>query len=360
MKSDVLALAALKMSSKKPSKETLNHPGLISLASGLNPYRDTKNAYLKAYESLGIDIINRVPEENASEPLHPGEVAEVGGGYTKSYLGLFDSYTRVKFPFKDVDDFFAAAEIDLDYQKLITPVPHRLEKLEIERKMALLGDIGLYYYMLYTTLFMWGVEVLGWEVFMLASSLDPVRFREKFLAAAFQKSRAAIELLAGLDTPFVFVHDDLANARGPVFSPKWYDAHIFPKYCELWAPAKKAGKKVIFVADGNMAKLIRPLKETGIDGVMFENPATDFDLILKEFGDQIFIGGIETGVLTFGSPEEIQKHVSEVHAKVKGIPGFAMSTPGGIHGNIPLINLEAYFDARARWGYTPENWRAAG
>jgi len=34
-----------------------------------------------------------------------------------------------------------------------------------------------------------------------------------------------------------------------------------------------------------------------------------------------------------------------------------MSTPVGIHGNIPLENLEAYFDARVKTGHTLEDWR---
>ena len=40
-----------------------------------------------------------------------------------------------------------------------------------------------------------------------------------------------------------------------------------------------------------------------------------------------------------------------------GIPGFVMSTPGGIHGNLPLQNLVAYFDARVQTGHTPEGWQ---
>ena len=40
VKPDVLALADLQQNrEKRPSKETLNHPGLIQLASGLDPYR---------------------------------------------------------------------------------------------------------------------------------------------------------------------------------------------------------------------------------------------------------------------------------------------------------------------------------
>ena len=357
MKKDVIAFSKLKMPAKRPSKETLNHPGLIALASGLNPFTQTKEAYLKAYASLGIDIINRVPEENAPEPLKPGECQTLDGDYNKSHLGLYDTYCKVKFPFADVDDFFAADEITLDYSQLITPVPHALDKAEIERKISVIGDIGLYYYMYYTNLFMWGVEYLGWEVFMLASSIDPEGFKEKFLDKAFQKSYQAIQLLSEIDSPFVFVHDDLSHATGPVFPPAWYDQYIFPRYGELWAPARKAGKKIIFTADGNMSDFIEPLKAAGVDGVMFENPATDFDLILQAFGDKIVIGGVDTNLLTFGTPDQIKNHVRDVAEKTRDVAGFAMSTPGGIHGNIPLKNLETYFDVRAEYGFTPENWR---
>lgn len=359
MKKDVLELANGLRPQKTPSKETLNHAGLIYLASGIDPYSDTKNAYLKAYESLGIDIINRIPDENAPEPMHPGESKLAGNGYKKAYLGLYDTYCRIKYPFNDVDEFFEAGELLLDYYELITPVPHKLDKDTIESKMNTAGDIGLYYYMLYTTLFMWGVEFLGWEVFMLAAAMDPEGFKSKFLDKAFQESFKHIKTLASIKTPIVFVHDDLANANGPVFSPEWYDKYIFPRYPELFSPAKQAGKKIIFTADGDMSQFFKPLKDSGIDGVMLENPATDFDLILEEFSDKIIIGGIETAILTFGSPSAIKKHVREVYEKTRGIPGYVMSTPGGIHGNIPLVNLEAYFDARAEIGITPDNWRKA-
>ena len=65
MKSDVLAWANGHPTSKRVAKETLNHPGLIELVSGLNVYEHTAKAYRRAYEALGIDIINRVPLENA-------------------------------------------------------------------------------------------------------------------------------------------------------------------------------------------------------------------------------------------------------------------------------------------------------
>jgi hypothetical protein len=359
MKSDVLLAAAGGMPPKRPSKETLNHPGIVALASGLDPFRETGRAYLRAYEALGIDIVNRVPLEAAPAPLAPGEVVDLGNGYRATPLGVYGTVCRHRYPFRDADEFWAAKDFDLDYHKLMVPVPHALDLAGIRRREEALGDRGLYYYMYYTTFFMWGVEYLGWEVFMTAGMTDPEGFAEKFLEPAFQASLGYIEELCKADIPFVFLHDDLADARGPVFPPSWYDAYILPRYPELFAPIKKAGKKVIFVADGNMAHFLRPLRDLGVDGVMLENPATDFGLILEAFSDGIIIGGADTKLLTFGSPEDIRCQVREVAAMTREVPGFALSSPGGLHGNIPLENLEAYFDARFEAGFTPPDWRAA-
>ena len=360
VKSDVLALADLRQqrkADKRPSKETLNHPDLIRLASGLNPYTQTPEAYLEAYRSLGIDLINRVPEGNAPAPLEFGEVRDAGGGYREAYLGVYSTVARHVYPFASVEEFWEAQGLDPLYEQLRTPVPHRLDAAEIGRKNELLGETGLYYYMLYTTLFMWAVEYLGWEVFLMAAAMDPDGFDEKFLQVVFPKSLEMIQTLAQVDSPFVFCHDDLADAKGPMFHPGWYEKYIFPRYELLWRPAKQRGKQIIFVADGNMNEFLLPLRQSGVDGVMLENPATDFDRILDVFSDRIVIGGIETGVLMHGTAEQVRRHVLEVRERTRGVPGFVMSTPGGVHGNLPLENLVAYFDARVETGHTPAGWQ---
>ncbi len=359
MKLDVLLASGGEMPSKRPSKETLNHEGIIRLASGMDPLANTEAAYLSAYESLGIDIVNRVPLENAPQPLARGEVVDLGNGYRKTPLGLYDTVCRHIYPYRDAEEFWAAPQMDLDYHALMTPVPHALDLAGIRSREDALGDRGVYYYQYYTTFFMWGVEFLGWEVFMIAAMTDPEGFRDKFLDRAFEASLGYIAQLCRTACPFVFLHDDLADARGPVFPPAWYEAFILPRYQELFAPIKKAGKKIIFVADGNMERFLNPLYDLGVDGVMLENPATDFDRILERFHDRIIIGGADTRLLTFGSPGEIRKHVADVTRAARDVPGFALSSPGGLHGNIPLANLEAYFDARVDAGFTPPGWRAA-
>jgi len=108
-----------------------------------------------------------------------------------------------------------------------------------------------------------------------------------------------------------------------------------------------------------MGPFLKPLRETGVDGVVLENPATDFDLILEHFSDRYIIGGIDARLLYNDSPANVRRHVLETHAKTRSLPGYAMSVCGGIHGGIPMENLEMYFDVRARLGYNSEEWRRA-
>jgi hypothetical protein len=357
-----MAWAAGCPTDKLISKETLNHPGLIGLVSGLDVYQDTAEAYKRAYEALGIDIINRVPLQNAPQPLAAGETRRhATRPYTYAPLGVYDTVMRHSYPCEAPEDVWDLNVRALHYEDLITPVPHPCTEADIQAREAYIGEVGLYYPMLYTTLFMWGVEVLGWEIFLMAAALEPDRFHERFLMPCVAKAKAIVAEIARASTsPFVFVHDDLADARGPIFRPTWYDRYIFPHYPEIFAPAKRLDKKIIYVADGNMEAFLPKLIEAGVDGLMFETPATLLEAVIEHFGKEgaFFIGGIATQTLTFGTPDEIRQMVLDTVRRASPYPGFALASGGGLHANIPLKNLIAYFDARVEVGATPCNWKS--
>ena len=148
------------------SKETLNHRGLIEMVSGLDVYQNTSEAFIRAYEALGIDIINRVPQANAPQPTPDGQFRpHKTRPYNYSSLGVYDTVLRHSYPCKTVECVWQLNVDDLLYEDLITPVPHPCKRQDIQAREAALGETGLYYPMLYTTLFMWAVEVLGMEVF---------------------------------------------------------------------------------------------------------------------------------------------------------------------------------------------------
>lgn len=360
MKLDVIKWIAGSPSDKRPSKETLNHTALIKLASGYNPFLETPQAYKTAYESLGIDIINIVPLTNAPKAMEPGEIKIRPDGVQESYLGVFNSTSRIHFPYNSVEKFFTADIRKLSYKELKLPGAQYmldLNEREIEERSAFIGDIGLYYYQLYTTLFMWGVEALGWDIFLMAAVSDTERFDKHFLTVVFEKTKSIILMLSNLDNPIIFCHDDIAMSTGPIFNPTWYHKYIFPRYKELWKILHDKGKKVFFVSDGNIQWALQDLRESGCDGIMFESAATDIDAVIDIFGDKFFIGGIDAKILTFGAEEDVHKHTKNIIKKTLKYRGFALCCSGGLNGNMPLANLEKYFDTRAEYGYTKPDWR---
>ncbi|MBN2302529.1 MAG: hypothetical protein JXN60_08440 [Lentisphaerae bacterium] len=364
MKHDVLAWAEGHPTKKLISKETLNHRGLIEMVSGLDVYQHTAEAYRRAYFALGIDIINRVPLENAPVPTPAGTTRpHPTRPYHLAPLGIYDTVSRHTYLCQTPQEVWTLDMNTANYQDLLVPVPHPCTTGDIQAREAAIDDVGLYYPMLYTTLFMWPVELLGWEVFMLAAISEKDRFHEHVLLPCAQKSKDIVAEMARASTnPFLYVHDDLALATGPFFRPAWYDAYIFPHYPDIWQAAKAGGKKIIFVADGNMTKFLPRLLEAGVDGIMFENPATPLEAVIEHFGQpgQFLIGGIETVTLTSGTPEDVRRMVFELYDQVQHLSGFALASCGGLHGNIPLENLEAYFDARVAIGATPKDWRGRG
>ena len=197
MRSDIIAWAAGQPTSKLAAKETLNHPGLITLVSGLDVYQHTAEAYRRAYEALGIDIINRVPLENAPAPTPAGETRpHPARPYRYAPLGVYDTVMRHTYACATAEEVWGLDVAGLSYDDLLTPVPHPCHADDICGREAAIGEVGLYYPMLYTTLFMWAVEALGWEVFMTAAALDAERFHEHFILPCVAKSRAIVTEMA--------------------------------------------------------------------------------------------------------------------------------------------------------------------
>jgi hypothetical protein len=221
---------------------------------------------------------------------------------------------------------------------------------------ARFGAKAVHYHLYYTTLFMWAVVKFDWDHFMVAAALDPERFDRHFWQPWAEISRRHVEALCRVDEEVLFVHDDLVVSTGPVFSPAWYERHIFSRYPWILEPVRSAGKKLVFVTDGNCDAFLERLLDFPIDGLMFENPATPLPRVLETWGraGRGFIGGIETALLTHGTPDAVYRHTRETIAACRAYPGFAIASCGGLHGNIPMENARAYFEARDAAGLPVE------
>ena len=356
MKQDVLDALSGKFPRQTPSKETLNHPDIIKHVSGVDVFADTPRAFDIAWRRLGIDIHTALPAGNAPRPKVPGGTW-VEGNQRFADIGVYPTSMTIE-PCPDLDksdDFWVyqydPSQDDFDLEKNIAGLRETNAAFR-----AHFGDLAVHYHLYYTTLFMWPVVTFDWGPFMLAAASDPERFDERFWEPWSHISRKRVQAIAAMDEEVVFCHDDLAISTGPIFSPEFYEKYIFSRYPCILEPVFKAGKKLIFVCDGNMDAFLERLLELPIAGIMYENPATPFERVLETWGKagRGFIGGIETALLTNGTPDQVRAHTREVIERGREYPGFIVSSCGGLYGNIPIENMLAYFETRNELGIPAE------
>ncbi len=217
-----------------------------------------------------------------------------------------------------------------------------------KEKQELFGDSCLFMGWYYHTLFMWPVEIFGWENFMLAALTDPERFKEildQFYAIS-KRDLTAMSAVEGL--PLIGCHDDLCNANGPMFSPDWYREFIYDRYGELTSILHAAGKKALFVCDGNVVPLLDDVAATGFDGISVDGNS-DLRAITGRFSGKIIVGGMNPAVLSGGTFDQIEHMVKKTVAAVKEEPGYFFQCPG-MNGKTPLKNVEHYQRCIRKYG----------
>ena len=98
---------------------------------------------------------HRVPIDNAPLPTPEGETASHPSlPYYYSSQGVYDTVMRHTYSCKKPEDVWNLDMDTIHYNDLMTPVPHSCRADDIIVKQQITGDTGLYYPMLYTTLFM--------------------------------------------------------------------------------------------------------------------------------------------------------------------------------------------------------------
>jgi uroporphyrinogen-III decarboxylase len=185
----------------------------------------------------------------------------------------------------------------------------------------------------------------GFENFLLAAMTDPDRF-DQILDQFTEISIANLTEWVKDDCPICVCHDDLAIGQGLVFPPDWYRKHIFPRYERIFEPIKNAGKKLVFVSDGNYMDLIDDLLALGADGLLVDC-FMDLQTVLKKCGPgRIVIGNIDTRILTNGTRQQILTEVKRCAEMGKAHPGYFFRAAGDLPHNIPLENMRTYFGAK--------------
>ncbi|MBI4026481.1 MAG: prepilin-type N-terminal cleavage/methylation domain-containing protein [Verrucomicrobia bacterium] len=144
---------------------------------------------------------------------------------------------------------------------------------------------------------------------------------ETFCDALFDKvavhlQEMALETLRRTQTydTGLFVDDDMASLKGPMFSPRMFRRYLLPRYQRIIAACRAAGcRHCFFHSDGNVAPLLDLVLEAGFEGVNPLEPRCNPNLIelRQKYGHRlVLIGGVcNTRILQCNNRAEIEAHL---------------------------------------------------
>ena len=180
----------------------------------------------------------------------------------------------------------------------------------------------------------------GWEPFLLASALDPPRFRtilDTFGAA----SLAVVTGWARTEgVELIVVHDDIAGTRGLILSPDYLREYCLPWYKRLFEAIHQQGRKVLYISDGNYLPFLDDLLAAGPDGLYIESSSMSPREVMSRAGrDKLYLLKTSNQNMDFGTPETIRTELEELRDLHRDYPGIFIYRGGG---DPPPENAEAF------------------
>ncbi|MEA3400611.1 MAG: uroporphyrinogen decarboxylase family protein [Armatimonadota bacterium] len=181
----------------------------------------------------------------------------------------------------------------------------------------------------------------GEQQWLMDLAADPQMAAEMAMRTARHIAAIGLEELRRWDLydTGIWVYDDMAATKGPMFSPATAERVLAPAWAHLVESFKDAGaRKVILHSDGNIGPLLDLFIDLGFDGI---NPVEYHTGLhpteLRErYGERLaLLGGLDNAeILPRGEPQEVREHVLEVLSSGVG-GGLAIGT----HSIAPDISV---------------------
>jgi hypothetical protein len=192
----------------------------------------------------------------------------------------------------------------------------------------------------YGTLITRATIEFGWEPFLMALVLDP----EGFARILDRFGEASLAVASGWaqteGAELIVIHDDIAGTRGLLLSPAYLRKHVLPWYARLFDAIRKAGRKVLYISDGNYADVLDDLLALGADGLYVESSSMDPGSFMRRAGaDKLYLIKTDSRAIDFGTPEEIRQELAALRALHQKFPGMMIYRGGG---NPSPENAEAF------------------
>jgi len=192
------------------------------------------------------------------------------------------------------------------------------------------------------------IEICGWESLLEAAGIDAKAFGHAMERYA-QWIMPYFQALAACDAPIVSVHDDMVWANGPFMPLEWYRTFVIPQLKKYFTVLHEAGKRILFICDGNFTSLVDDVAAAGADGFVME-PSTDLAYVAERYGKtHVMVGNVDTRVLLSCNREKIEAEVRRCVETAGHCPGFIMAVGNHIPPNTPVEGAMMYYDAYQKY-----------
>ncbi len=207
-----------------------------------------------------------------------------------------------------------------------------------------------------------GWALRGFENFYMDMVAEP-RFAEALIQGVADYQIALYDHVLAEVGPYVdvvMVAEDLGSQDGPLISPETYRRMVKPAEKRVWQFIKsRTDAKLFLHSCGSVRQFIPDLIEIGVDilnPVQVAAGGMDPTELKREFGKDLAFwgGGCDTQrVLTFGTPDDVEREVRQRIAALAPGGGFVFNQIHNIQPGVPAENIVRMFEAVAEYGRYP-------
>lgn len=204
----------------------------------------------------------------------------------------------------------------------------------------------------------YGTFLRGFDNFMCDIYLDKngvLRFLEKVLEKNFKKLERVLKGV-GKYIDILTFSDDLGAQDRLFISIEKYRKLFKPVHKKMWDFVHQSSDCKIFLHScGAIYEVIPDLIDAGLDilnPVQTSAKGMNAEKLKKEFGKDLTFwgGGIDTDILTFGTPKEVKEDVKKRIKVFSENGGYVFNQVHNIQANVPPQNIIAMFETVYNYG----------
>ncbi|MFO7632704.1 MAG: uroporphyrinogen decarboxylase family protein [Caldilinea sp.] len=157
--------------------------------------------------------------------------------------------------------------------------------------------------------------------------------------------------------PLLFMGEDIAGSRGPIFSPAFVRKEGLPRWRWITAPVKEKGFKFLYHTDGRYGEFL-PLifDELDADGLnpIERNNCNDIFAIRAAYPDRLLFGNVCCmHTLPHGTPGDVEDETLELIERIGPQGGIFIGSSSEVHDVVPVANAAQMYRVVHEYGAYP-------